>query len=103
MIALILAPVVALASPPPQTTCAAPVTTRTAQTTTTHIQKLGDLPDADMDLAVIRSVGGCWVREVTRFKVSQGESAVAPAIPTPGYRGALVPTVGTTRTTPTGR
>ena len=103
MIALILAPVVALASPPPQITCAAPVTTRTAQTTTTHIQKLADLPDADMDLAVIRSVNGCAVREVTRFKVSERNPAAAAAIPTPGYRGVLVPTGGNTLTTPTGR
>jgi hypothetical protein len=105
MIALILAPIVALASPPPPAaTCAAPVTTRTVQTGSTRIQKLGDLPDADMELAVIRSVGGCSVREVTRFKVSQRSAiGMAVAIPTPGFRGELVPNGGDSRITKAGR
>ena len=103
MIALILAPVIALAAPPP-VACAPARTTQTVQTAPLKAQKLAELPDADMDLAVIRSVGGCSVREVTRFKVSERSPAgVDVALPTPGYRGALVPDGSVARTTHAGR
>lgn len=104
MIALILAPIVVLAAPPPAVACAGPVTSHTVQTAPAHLQKLGDLPDADMDLAVIRNVGGCWVREVTRFNVSErNQAGTAVTLPTPGYRGRLVPTGPTAGVTQTAR
>ncbi len=91
---LVLAAAAAIAvapTPPPNTNCTAPRTALTAQSAPVHARKLGDLPDAEMDLAVIRSVGGCWVREVIRFNVSQRDRAgPAVAVPTPGYRGQLV-------------
>ncbi len=89
MIALVLAPLVALAPPPPAPGCGPPRTVATAQTDQLKVRKLGDLPDAEMDLAVIRSVGGCWVRQVVRFHVSDPQSQ--PSVQVPGFRGILVP------------
>ena len=105
MLALVLAPAIALASPPPPPDCGAPKTTQAAQHAPLHAQKLGDLPDAEMDLAVIRSVDGCWVREVVRFKVSDRgpAGALATPAPTPGYRGVLVPDGAVAKTQPVGR
>jgi len=101
---LVLAAAAAIAiapAPPPSPACAAPQTALTSQTAPMQARKLGDLPDAEMDLAVIRSVGGCWVREVTRTHVSQRGPIGAPApIPTPGFRGALVPDGPIAGTTP---
>lgn len=93
MLSLVLAPMLALASPPAHP-CALPQSTQTAQHAPARLQKLGDLPDAEMDLAVIRSVDGCWVKEVVRTNVSdRGPNGAMPApeTPTPGYRGRLVP------------
>ncbi len=87
---------------PPAITCAPARTVDTATRAQPRLQKLGDLPDAEMDLAVVRRVDGCWVREVIRLNVSQrnpaGPSGVAP---TPGYRGLLVPDGQVLTTTPT--
>lgn len=101
MIALVLAPLVAAAAPP-ATTCATPQTSLTSQHAPVRAQKLGELPDAEMDLAVIRSVDGCWVRQVVRVKVSQPGAPIAP-LPTPGFTGTLVPDGSVAKTTPTGR
>jgi hypothetical protein len=106
MIALVLAPLIALAAPPPVRDCGPSPTTPVAQHGSIHARKLGDLPDAEMDLAVIRSVDGCAVREVVRFNVSQrgpNGASPAPAAPTPGYMGQLVPNGPAARTVQTGR
>ena len=102
MLSLVLAPALALAAPPPAQTCALPQTTPTAQHAPARVQKLGDLPDAQMDLAVIRRIDGCWVKEVVRFNVSERgpNGALTATIPTPGYRGRLVPEGPAPRTTP---
>ena len=97
MLALVLAPLLATAAP--TQACAAPPTVRTVQQAPERTRKLGDLPDAEMDLAVIRSVGGCYVREVVRFNVSDRSLAGRTlAVPTPGYAGQLVPDSATVRT-----
>ena len=88
MLALVLAPLIAVATPHPPV-CAAPPTVRTVQQAPERARKLGDLPDAEMDLAVIRSVGGCWVRQVVRFHVSDPKPQ--PSVQVPGFRGILVP------------
>ena len=104
MIALILAPLVVLAPPPPQPACAAPQMTATAQHAPLQARKLADLPDAEMDLAVIRQVGGCWVRQVVRFHVSDPRGAApAKGANVPGYTGTLVPDGPVARTTPAAR
>ena len=103
MLALVLAPLIAVATPPAPI-CAAPPTVQTAQREPLRARKLGDLPDAEMDLAVIRSVGGCYVREVVRFNVSDANPASRTrAQPTPGYTGRLVPDRSTVRPDLTGR
>ena len=103
MLALVLAPLIAVATPHPPV-CATPPTVRTVQQAPERARKLGDLPDAEMDLAVIRSVGGCYVREVVRFNVSDRNPAGgALAAPTPGYTGRLVPDSATVRPEPTRR
>jgi len=97
MIALVLAPLIAVVPPPPAPDCGPAPATPTAQHAPVRARKLGDLPDAEMDLAVLRSVGGCAVREVVRLHVSEGAAAV---LPTPGFTGKLVlegPAGGTTR------
>ena len=102
MLALVLAPLLAATAPTP--VCAAPPTVRTVQQAPGRAHKLGDLPDAEMDLAVIRSVGGCSVREVVRFNVSDRDPASrTPAAPTPGYTGRLVPDRATVKPDLTGR
>ena len=97
MLALVLAPLIAVATPHAPV-CAASPTVRTVQQAPERARKLGDLPDAEMDLAVIRSVGGCYVREVVRFKVSDHNPAARTLAPTPGYAGQLVPDSATVRT-----
>ena len=93
MLALVLAPVLTFVSPsPPPAPCSLPQTTQTAQHAPTRVQRLGDLPDADMDLAVMRTVDGCAMRQVVRFHVSDpaptgGETGLS----VPGIRGTLVP------------
>ncbi len=103
MLALVLAPLVALA--PPAQACGPPRTVPTAQNTQQHAQKLGDLPDAEMDLAVIRTMNGCYVRQVVRFHVSDRNplGSATPGEHVPGYTGTLVPEGAVTRVTPTGR
>ncbi len=96
MLALVLAPLIAVATPHPPV-CAAPPTVRTVQQAPERARKLGDLPDAEMDLAVIRSVGGCYVREVVRFNVSDRNPAGRTLAPTPGYTGRLVADSATVR------
>jgi hypothetical protein len=92
MFALVLAPLLALAPPPPAHDCGAPQTALTSQNTPMRARKLGDLPDAEMDLAVIRSIDGCWVRQVVRFHVSDPRGGVPPeGAHVPGYTGTLVP------------
>jgi hypothetical protein len=100
MIALVLAPLIAVVPPPPAPACGPTPTTPTAQHAPVRAQKLGDLPDAEMDLAVIRSVDGCAVREVVRLHVSEGATAV---LPTPGFTGKLVFDGAAARTTRAGR
>ena len=92
MLALVLAPMLAVASAPAQP-CSLPQTAPTAQhAPAPRAQKLGELPDADMDLAVIRSVDGCWVRQVVRFHVSDPTpNGAEPGAHVPGFRGTLVP------------
>ena len=92
MLALVLAPMLAVASPPAPT-CSLPQTALTAQhAPAQRVQKLGELPDADMDLAVIRRVDGCWVRQVMRFHVSDPvANGSEPGAHVQGYRGTLVP------------
>ena len=96
MIVLVLAAAASVAiipAPPPvAATCAAPQSFQAAQHAPTRTQKLGDLPDAEMDLAVVRRVDGCWVRQVVRFNVSTPGLAAAPrGEHIPGYTGTLVP------------
>ncbi len=79
-------------APPPTLTCAVPRPVQAAQHAPMRAKKLGDLPDAEMDLAVVRSVDGCWVRQVVRFNVSTPGVATAPkGEHVPGYTGTLVP------------
>ena len=79
-------------APAPTMTCAAPQSFQAAQHAPMRAQKLGDLPDAEMDLAVVRSVDGCWVRQVVRFNVSTpGAGAPPKGEHIPGYTGTLVP------------
>ncbi len=89
---------------PPAPHCAPPQTALAAQHAPLQAQKLGQLPDADMDLAVIRQAGGCWVRQVVRFHVSS-PSGPPPAqgAHTPGYTGTLVPDGPVARPTQTAR
>ncbi len=105
MIALVLAPLVAIAPPPPAPNCGAPQTFPTAQSGQPHARKLGELPDAEMDLAVIRTMGGCYVRQVVRFNVSDPSLAngATAGEHVPGYTGSLVPDGQAARTTPAGR
>ena len=103
MIVLALAAATSVAivpAPAPATmTCAPPQSLQAAQHAPVRAQKLGDLPDAEMDLAVVRSVDGCWVRQVVRFNVSTPGGGAAPeGEHIPGYTGTLVPE---TRVTPT--
>ena len=93
MLALVLAPLLTFVGPPPQPSCKLPQTAQTAQhAPAPRAQKLGELPDADMDLAVVRSVDGCWVRQVVRFHVSDpGPNGAEPGAHVPGIRGTLVP------------
>lgn len=92
MLAIVLAPMVVLASPPAHS-CGVPQATSTANHAPLHARKLGDLPDAEMDYAVVRSVGGCWVRQVARFHVSSpaASDASEPGAQVPGYAGRMVP------------
>ena len=105
MIALVLAPLIAVVPPPPAPDCGPPRTVATAQTGQQHVRKLGELPDAEMDLAVIRSIGGCYVRQVVRFNVSSpnAQTLATPGEHVPGYTGTLVPEGPAARTTPAGR
>ncbi len=104
MIALVFAPILALAPPPPAPDCGAPQTSLTSQQAPLRARKLADLPDAEMDLAVIRQVGGCWVRQVVRFHVSDPRGGPTPeGASVPGYTGTLVPDGPVARTTPTAR
>ena len=96
MIVLALAAAVSAtiaAAPLPTVTCAAPQSFQASQPRAPmRAQKLGDLPDAEMDLAVVRSIDGCWVRQVVRFNVSTPGVATAPkGEHVPGYTGTLVP------------
>ena len=98
MIALALAAAASVAivpAPTPTTmTCAAPQSFQAAQHAPLRAQKLADLPDAEMDLAVVRSVDGCWVRQVVRFNVSTpGATSPPKGEHIPGYTGTLVPEV----------
>ncbi len=92
MLALVLAPLLAATSSPAHA-CSLPQTAQAAQhAPAPRAQKLGELPDADMDLAVIRRVDGCWVRQVMRFHVSDPvPSGAEPGAHVQGYRGTLVP------------
>ncbi len=94
MLALVLAPVLTFVSPsPPPAPCNLPQTTRTAQQAPAlRVRKLGDLPDADMDLAVIRTVDGCAMRQVVRFHVSDPASTAGETgLSVPGLKGTLAP------------
>ena len=96
MIILALAAAASVAivpAPTPTTmTCAAPQSFQAAQHAPMQARKLADLPDAEMDLAVVRSVDGCWVRQVVRFNVSTPGGASTPkGEHIPGYTGTLVP------------
>ena len=66
--------------------CPAPAQIPTASTTHARLSKLGDLPDANQVLLVLRTVDGCAYQQVVRFKVSTsgGQPAADP-------RGVLVP------------
>jgi len=46
-----------------------------------------------MELAVLRSIDGCWVRQVVRFNVSNPNAPAGPSqgVQIPGYTGTLVP------------
>ena len=92
MLALVLAPMLALASPPSHP-CSLPQTTQTSHSAPpAALQKLGDLPDADMDLAVLRTVDGCAMRQVVRFHVSDPKpGGVEAGLQLPGVKGTLVP------------
>lgn len=94
MIALVLAPIVTMVQPaaPPPTRCALPQATATANHAPMRARKLGELPDAEMDLAVIRSMDGCFVRQVVRFHVSDRGPAAggAEGVEVPGYTGRMV-------------
>jgi hypothetical protein len=108
MIALVLAPLIAIVPPPPAPNCGPAPTTPVVQHALppARATRLGDLPDAEMDLAVLRSVDGCAVREVVRFNVSQrgpNGALQAPAQPTPGYAGRLVRSGPAAQTVQTGR
>ncbi len=105
MIALVLAPLIAVVPPPTAPDCGPPRTVATAQAGQQHVRKLGELPDAEMDLAVIRSIGGCYVRQVVRFNVSSpnAQTLSTPGQHVPGYTGTLVPEGPAARTTPAGR
>ena len=93
MLALVLAPIITMVTPPPAPTCNLPQTTPTAQhAPSTRVQRLGDLPDADMDLAVMRTVDGGAMRQVVRFHVSDRAPTGAEAgLHVPGIEGTLVP------------
>jgi hypothetical protein len=96
MHALILAAGVAAlqaAAPPPAHNCGTPQTSQAASHAPMGPRKLGDLPDAVMELAVLRSIDGCWVRQVVRFNVSQKTPPTdnLPGVEIPGYTGRLVP------------
>jgi hypothetical protein len=101
---LVLAAAAALATAsPPAIPCGPASTVEAATSAQPHACKLGDLPDAEMDLAVLRRVNGCSVREVVRFKVSvRGPAGPSVVVPTPGFRGRLVPD-GQVQTLPTAR
>ena len=92
MLALVLAPMLAMASPPAQS-CALPQTTHTSHDAPhVTVQKLGELPDADLDLAVMRTVDGCSMRQVVRFHVSSpGPGGPEAGLQLPGIKGTLVP------------
>ena len=80
------------AASPPAQDCGAPRAAQVAQHAPMRAQKLGQLPDAEMDLAVIRQLGGCWVRQVVRFHVSDpGAATPMPGSHVPRFTGTLVP------------
>lgn len=92
MLALVLAPLIVVTRvAPPAVDCGLPRATETAQNAPIQAQKLGQLPDAEMDLAVVRSVNGCWVRQVVRFHVSDPRPQAGPGGRAPGFTGTLVP------------
>jgi hypothetical protein len=96
MLALLLAPVIVMVKPgpPPSHPCPLPQAVHTSHDPAPPIvvHKLGDLPDADMDLAVLRTVDGCAMRQVVRFHVSDPSPGGAEAgVQLPGIKGTLVP------------
>ena len=94
MLALVLAPVLTFVSPsPPAHPCPLPQTQQTSQTAPpSAAHKLGDLPDADMDLTVLRTVDGCAMRQVVRFHVSDpAPGGAETGLHLPGVKGTLVP------------
>ena len=95
MHALVLAAGVAAlqAASPPAHSCGTPQASSTASHMPIAPQTLGQLPDAVMELAVMRSLDGCWVRQVVRFNVSQRTPPTdnLPGVEIPGYTGRLVP------------
>ncbi len=90
---LVLAGIAALqAASPPAHNCGAPPTSSTASHAPMGAQKLGQLPDAVMELAVLRSIDGCWVRQVVRFNVSNPGALQRPetGVQIPGYTGTFI-------------
>ncbi|HEY5412512.1 MAG TPA: hypothetical protein VIJ94_17470 [Caulobacteraceae bacterium] len=89
---------------PPAHDCGAPRAAQVAQHAPMQAQKLGQLPDAEMDLAVIRRLGGCWVRQVVRFHVSDPNAgATTQGSHVPGFTGTLVPDGKVAKPIPTAR
>ena len=63
----------------------------TSSSTPVRAQRLAELPDANVVLAVMRSVGGCSYQQVVGFNVSTHAPAQASGIHVPGWRGTLIP------------
>ncbi len=106
MYALILATTFTfLHGPPPMSAqdCL-PRTQATSSSTPARAQRLADLPDANVVLTVVRSVGGCSYQQVVGFNVSTHAPAQAGGMQVPGWRGTLIPDgARLTPATPAGR
>ncbi len=75
--------------------CALPHTSGAAFHAPVTARKLGDAPDANLVLAVLRQVDGCDYQQVTRFHVSNPAAPAADqGLEVPGLTGVLVPSGG---------
>jgi hypothetical protein len=100
MLSLVFA--VAVATTPlaaPAHPCSLPVTAPTGNHAPQAVQKLGDLPDANMVLAVVRRVDGCDYQQIVGVHVSgrdglQKPCAMPGAITVKGLDGVLAPIGG---------